>query len=359
MERILITPLFGMGDTLMTTPALEVLKQKRPDTHITYFTFNKTTHAVMLNNPHIDNLIYYPIKAIHFYKDIFYILNTLTAKFDTCINFYPSNRSAYNLFSAFTLAKKRIGNTYLHLNFSQLNWIKNYTIAECPEMHCVEKNVELLRFLGVDVMDVEIPTTKIYPSEGDEIRAQEIFSLQNGAITVGVHAGTSTFKGHTNRRWPTEKFIELINLHSEKRFLLFGTLDEIAVNERIKSSVKNPDNVVIVRDISIPTAAALIGKLNAFVTNDSGLMHVANAVQTPIVAILGPTNPNYIKPWKVKSEVVRNELPCSPCFYYSPRPLRCSLDGKFSCLTGLEVDKVSAALKSVLSKCETILDSGL
>ena len=347
MEKILITPLFGMGDTLMSTPALELLKTHRADTEVTYFTFNKTTHAAMLNNPHIDNLIYYPIKLIHFYRDIFYILNKLTGRFDTCINFYPSNRNAYNLFSALTLAKKRIGHTYLNMNASQLNWIKNLTVVEDPALHCVEKNVQLLRFLGINSENIDIPQTRIYPSEHDFIRAAKILAPFEGSVTVGVHAGTSTFKGHTNRRWPIDKFIALINHHPGKKFLLFGTGDEIAVNETIQAKVKTPADVQIIKDVSIHEAAAIIKGLNAFVTNDSGLMHVANAVWTPIVAILGPTNPNYIRPWKVRHEVIRDNLPCSPCFYYSPRPLRCHLDGKFSCLTELSVEKVSDALDRI------------
>jgi len=60
METILITPLVGMGDTLMTTPALRLLKQHRPDCHITYFTLSPANHELLKNNPFIDSLWYYP-----------------------------------------------------------------------------------------------------------------------------------------------------------------------------------------------------------------------------------------------------------------------------------------------------------
>lgn len=349
MERIIITPLFGMGDTLMTTPALELLKQHRPDTHITYFTFNKATHAVMEANPHIDNLIYYPIKVSHFYKDIPYVLSHLTGKFDTSINFYPSNRSAYNVFALMTLAKKRVGHNYLNMNFSQMNWLTNNNIDEDPNLHCIEENVKLLRFFDIETDSLEIPNTKIYLSENDINKGKEIISnISGNNKKVGVHAGTSTFKGHTNRRWPVSRFIELMDNHPDITFLLFGTGPEVIVNEEIKKSLKNPDQAVIIKDITVKEASAVIKECDAFLTNDSGLMHIANAVQTPIVAILGPTNPNYISPWNIKSEVVRLDLPCSPCFYYSPKPLKCRLNGKFDCLRNLETQKVSEAIDKIL-----------
>lgn len=348
MEKIIITPLFGMGDTLMTTPALELLKKHRPNTHLTYFTFNKATHAVMENNPHIDNLVYYPIKVSHFYKDVPYVLSNLTGKFDTCINFYPSNRSAYNIFALMTLAKKRIGHNYLNMNFSQMNWLTNHNINENPNLHCIEENIQLLKFFDIDPDSQEIPNTKIYLTDKEVSTGKEIVSHIKGKKLVGVHAGTSTFKGHTNRRWPVSRFIELMDNHPDITFLLFGTGPEVEVNEEIKKALKNSDQAVIIKDISVKEASAVIGECDAFLTNDSGLMHIANAMQTPIIAILGPTNPNFIKPWNIKSKVVRLSLPCSPCFYYSPKPLKCKLNGKFNCLRNLETEKVSKALDEIL-----------
>lgn len=348
MERIIITPLFGMGDTLMTTPALSLLKEHRPDTNITYFTFNKATHAAMEGNPHIDNLIYYPIKVTHFYKDIPYVLSNLTGKFDTCINFYPSNRAAYNIFALMTLAKKRVGHNYLNMNFSQMNWLTNHNITENPDLHCIEENVKLLKFFDIETKSLSIPNTKIYISEEEQNDGKSKIASIKGDKFVGVHAGTSTFKGHTNRRWPVTRFIELMNKHPEITFLLFGTGPEVKVNEEIKKALKNPEQAVIIKDVSVKGASAIIGECDAFLTNDSGLMHIANAVQTPIVAIIGPTNPNFIKPWNIKSRVVRLSLPCSPCFYYSPKPLKCSLNGKFNCLANLETEKVSTALDEIL-----------
>jgi heptosyltransferase II len=78
-----------------------------------------------------------------------------------------------------------------------------------------------------------------------------------------------------------------------------------------------------------------------FVTNDSSQMHIAAALGLKVVAIIGPTNQNYIYPWKTKHKIVSLNLDCSPCFFYSPTPLICSRnDTKFKCIKELFVEMV-------------------
>jgi ADP-heptose:LPS heptosyltransferase len=90
-------------------------------------------------------------------------------------------------------------------------------------------------------------------------------------------------------------------------------------------------------------AAALMKKCSLFISNDSGPMHMAAAVGVPTVAIFGPTNPVWVKPWGVKHRIVRLGLPCSPCFRYSPAPLKCAAHIDFACLKDIDVDQVHKA----------------
>jgi len=91
----------------------------------------------------------------------------------------------------------------------------------------------------------------------------------------------------------------------------------------------------------IPETAALIKRCDLFVTNDSSLMHVASAMKRKIVAVIGPTNINYIHPWHADYEIASLYLDCAPCFIYSPKPLTCSRsDLKYKCIKELTVDMV-------------------
>lgn len=335
MEKILATPLMGMGDTLMTTPALQLIKENIPDCDITFFTFNRATRDILLNNPHIDHLLHYPIKAINFIPATLHVLTHFTFRYDTCINFYPSNRVQYNVFAFMTGAKNRIGHSYLKMNLSQMNWLKNNTVKEEYELHCVEENIRLLSFLDIKADMSKIPAMKIWLTDEEKEKGHTYVQNLNTGPIAGIHAGTSTFKNHAYRRWPKERFIEMIDQLPDIHFLLFGTLDEVDINREIQSAVKNKNQVTVVEGNTLREVAAIIGELDLFVSNDSGLMHIAAAMDTPVVEILGPTNKHFIYPWGAKHKVVRLDLPCSPCFFYSPKPLSCELNNSYKCLQKL------------------------
>jgi len=352
MKKILITPLDGMGDTLMTTPAIQLLKENIPDCEITCFVYNKSTHDILLNNPYIDKLWYYPLKTINFIKGTYHILRYFTFRYDFCINFYPSNRSAYNIFALMVCAKYRLGHRYLHKDFSQLNWLKNKTLKEDYFTHCVVENVKLLSFFNLNIAMDKIPAMKLYHTKSEiESGLSYRKSINKFSRIVGIHAGTSTFKGHANRRWPKERFVELIDTFPDICFLLFGGGDdEVVINKYISSSVKNRGHVFMVEEKGIREVASIIGTLDAFISNDSGLMHVAAAMNIPLVVLLGPTNEHFIYPWAVKYIIASLRLPCSPCFYYSPDHLRCSMNNSFKCLRSLDSGIVADALRKVLEK---------
>ena len=90
--------------------------------------------------------------------------------------------------------------------------------------------------------------------------------------------------------------------------------------------------------------------LDLFVSNDSGLMHLAAAVGLPVVAIFGPTNPKWVKPWKVNSKIVKLNLDCSPCFVYSPKLLMCARKKEeFKCIRDITPEMVINAIKEMLN----------
>ncbi|MGC8765761.1 MAG: glycosyltransferase family 9 protein [Brevinematia bacterium] len=346
MKKILVSPMYGMGDTLMITPALRVLKENRPNFLIECLTFQKVSYDLLMGNPFIDKLIFYPLLKKSKFESLFYIFKNLTGRYDTVINFYPSNRLDYNLFSFLTMAKERIGHRYLKSNFCQLNWLKNKTIKEDYYLHCVEENIKLLKFFGIKVD--KIPPMEIYLKEEEILNANSyIKSISRKDIKIGIHTGTSSFKNHIYRRWPKEKFLEVINRFKIADFFLFGTEEEKEENNFVLKNSKHK-NAYLVENKSIREVASIIKSLNLFISNDSGLMHLAAAVGSPVVAIFGPTNPNWVRPWGVKYRIIRLNLPCSPCFFYSPKPLMCHIKEKYKCIKEIESGEVLKAIQELL-----------
>jgi len=351
--RILITPLFGIGDAILTTPALKILKENSPDSCITFFTFNSAIYEIFKTNPHIDNLLYYPLTKKNKIISFFYILKHFSFRFDTVINFYPSNRKDYNIFSFFTFSPKRIGHRYNHFDLKELNWLKNFTVKEDNKLHCVEENIKLLEFLNIKIPRRDIPQTEIFLTDSEMKKAKDFLkslTCNNSFIKekkIGIHTGSSSFKNHVHRRWPKEYFLEVVNYFDNKLFFLFGTEEEKKENLFIQKNCKY-SNVIIVENKPIREVASIIKNLDMFISNDSGLMHVAAAVGTPVIAIFGPTNPVWVRPWCKKFKVIGAKLKCSPCFYYSPEPLTCKNTKKWECLKKIKPEFLIDEIKEML-----------
>ena len=132
--------------------------------------------------------------------------------------------------------------------------------------------------------------------------------------------------------------------------MIFGGPDENELKETIVNYIGS-DRVTNVRTGNILQTAAVMKRCNLFLTNDSGLMHIAAALDLNIVTILGPTNENYIKPWKARHKIVSLRLDCSPCFVYSPKPLTCYRDDvKFKCIKELESDMVISSIEDFITE---------
>lgn len=346
--NIIILPLYGIGDVLMTTPALKILKAHIKDCHITCLNMFRSTYEVLRNNPNIDTLVHFPFLEKSALESLRFSLSLRRQfpPFDYSINFYPSNRRQYNILAFLIDAKKRIGHRYLHDDLRELNFLKNKTIIEDLRLHNVEENIKLLEFL--DIMTDAIPRMEIFLTPEENSKGAELTGHAAADIKIGIHAGTSTFKGHSHKRWPKENFAELINGLSEYSFYLFGDKEDKEDNDYILDSVADKERVIIINGAPIREVAAAIKNLDLFISNDSGIMHLAAAVATPVVALFGPTNSDGLRPWGAPHRVVGMDLPCSPCFYYSPRPLKCTSKNEFKCLRDLPVSRVKSAVEDLL-----------
>jgi heptosyltransferase-2 len=353
MKKILVFPLYGIGDVLMSTPAVRNLSEQL-DCEITYLHMFRTTHDILLNNPFIKENIFFPFLKASKPEGIRFLLQ-FRKKFDCSINFYPSNRRDYNLAAYFVGSPVRIGHRYIIRDTAELNFLKNKTVREDDALHNVEEDLRLLDFLGVR-------TRKAYPLDffatGEEgIDAEQWLKARGmeGKLLMGIHPGSSVFKNHSRKKWPQTSFSALIDrLSTELKdsiFLLFGGPEERDLRDAVISLVRDPERVLSVDSVSIRQSAALMMKCSLFISNDSGPMHMAAAARVPTVAIFGPTNPVWVRPWGVPYKVVRTCASCSPCFRYSPRPMRCGAGRDFACMKEIPVEQVYEACLDLLREC--------
>ena len=344
MNKILILALSGIGDALMFTPALKLLKADMPGAQIDALVMYKGVKDMYERLPYVNKTIYFDFIKEGPLKSFAFVLG-IRKKYDISINVYPSNRWEYNLINYLIGAPKRAGVTYLRKNNENLGWLNNIKIVESDTRHNVQTNILLIEeLLGKkfnEELNLEFPLT-----DSDHAYAVKFLSENNissNDTVVGFHPGSAVLKNHIKRRWEPEKFAELgRNLINEKgaKILIFGGPEENELKEQIKNEINLP-GCFTVNSGNLAESAALMKNCSLFISNDSSLMHVAAALKLKTIAIIGPTNPSYIHPWKTEHRIVTLNLECSPCFIYSPRPLICFRDDvKFKCINELTVDMV-------------------
>ena len=348
--KILIIALAGIGDALMFTPAIELLRKELPSAQIDALVMFKGTKEIYETNRNLSQVIHFDFIKEGFISSLKFVLG-LRKKYDVSINVYPSNRKEYNIINFLVGAKKRVGVKYLHMNFQNFGWLNNVKIKEDNKTHNVKTNIKLIEKLLNKQFNNE-PEMQIELSEEDFKYADNYLNQINvykNDFVVGLHPGCATLKNHIKRRWEPEKFSQLgKKLIAEKKakILLFGGPEEDELKQLIKSSI-NDENCYVIESEKFLQSIAIMKRCDVIVTNDSALMHVASALGLKVVAIIGPTNQYFIHPWKTDHKIVSLNLGCSPCFYYSPKPLICSRsDIQFKCIKELDVERVYSAVNS-------------
>ena len=356
-EKILILAFPGIGDALLATPMIELLRKAKPDAEIHAFVMFSSTREMYEADPCIDKVHHYDFLNASKTGALKFVSGLRRTHFDISINIYPQNRREYNIISRMIGAKKRLAVKYRRRDAQNMSWLNTDTILEDDMLHCVEENVRLLSMLGIqqDIREAVLPKLRMNLTEKHVQWADAWIherKIGKDELLIGFHAGTALFKNHIRRRWEPGKFAELAERLTKEvgaKVLLFGGPDDADANAIVRA--KAGAFVIPVEAKSILDSAALMRRLNLFVSNDSALMHIAGALELPTAAIFGPTNETYVHPWKTRYKIVHTGIDCRPCFIYSPKPLTCyRLDPTehFLCIGAIEVEQVFAAAKELL-----------
>ncbi|MBI1394765.1 MAG: lipopolysaccharide heptosyltransferase II [Betaproteobacteria bacterium] len=145
------------------------------------------------------------------------------------------------------------------------------------------------------------------------------------------------------KRWPARHYARLAAALREagRPVWLLGSGKDRPVTDEI-CELAGPGIENLAGRTSLEDAVDLLAVAGAVVTNDSGLMHVAAALERPVIALYGSSSPEYTPPLSRRAKVLRNPVPCSPCF-----ARECPLD-HFRCLTDLAPDTVLETLQTML-----------
>lgn len=354
--KILVNALSGIGDALMFTPSLKLLKNALPDSEIHALVMFKAVKEFYERNGNISKVFYFDFMSegsLNSLKFIFSLRNS----YDVSINVYPSNRKEYSIINFLIGAKQKAAVKYLRKDFQNFGWLNNVRIAEDDLLHNVQTNLKLCEELTKQKLTEEPPldfplNKSDFEFAGSFLNDKRIYASD---LVIGFHPGSATLKNQANRRWGPEKFAKLGKKLIESygaKILIFGGPTEEELKQNIVNQINSQGAFPVVSH-NLTESAVVMKRCNVFVTNDSSLMHVASALKLKVVAIIGPTNTNYIYPWKTEHKIVSLNLDCSPCFIYSQRPLICSRDDvKFKCIKELDMELVFRSVKGFVSNTQ-------
>ena len=206
--------------------------------------------------------------------------------------------------------------------------------------HQVHYYLDLLSRLGMTTHNPQL----FFPLHENETKDTEhdMLSLpgKESRLLITFHPGASYGSA---KRWPVEHFISLgARLQKEKGALILitGTSSESNIADQISSQLPESP-IVLTGKTSVRQLAAVIQLSHLFISNDSGPMHIANALKTPVIALFGPTNPLRTGPFQEPSVVLKKEVPCWPCSYRE-----CPFDHR--CMTQISPDEVYEACQNFL-----------
>ena len=360
-RRLLVRGVNWLGDAVMTTPALLRLREHFPAAQITLFTPEKL-RDLWTAHPAVDATISFASG-----EGIFAIAQKLRAgQFDLALVLPNSPRSAIETWLA--SIPQRVGydrpwrNLFLtraipgragavKMRKRTAEEIRALTraggAAKLPSpipasAHQLHEYLHLAAALGANPEPVA-PQLCVLPAE--LVAAREKFGLGKIALPcVGLNPGAEYGPA---KRWPVEKFVaaaRLVQARSPSAWLLFGGPNDAAATAQIEAALRAEQATVfnLAGRTSLRELMALLKLCRVLLTNDTGPMHVAAALGTPVVVPFGSTSPELTGPGlpgEARHQLLQGDAACSPCFLRE-----CPID--FRCLNGISAERVATAVLS-------------
>ena len=314
MKKILIFSFSFIGDAVLSTAVIQPLRKHFPDAHIT-FLVGPRAFDLLATDPNIDATLVYDNRGEHAgWKGRLRLIKTLRlGKFDLVVNLRDS------------LIARCIGAEHWGLTRRDSN------------RHAVTRYLEVLQRHGVD-------TTNAHPflglTEREQAAAHHFLQetgIESERLLIGIHPGGNW----EYKLWDGKNYANLASILTEKRsatILLFAGPNERELQTRVAEMMDVPP--ILVKTDDLRHLAALISACDVYIGNDTGPMHIAAAVGTPVVSLFGSTNHIRSGPYGNLHTVVQSgiSLGCNPC-HPGKHPGGCGA-GSCEVIAGIRTERV-------------------
>ena|GEM_PF-5132235 len=281
-----------------------------------------------------------PVEKKRFFAGLRYLRSMIQQRgFSVCFSTFLERKKAVSWWGNSLGAKMIVG--FENKRFAPWQVL---TLNFNESAHEIGRDLKMLEVIGIRP---EIKTTKLDIPEDLKRWTVDFLERLKSKRFIGIHSGTN--KLSIGRRWPAEKFVELIKTildkYEEYSILFFIGPDDEDIGEEIRRKISS-DRFIAVKGLGISQVAGLISKCECFISNDSGLMHIAGALKIPLVAIWGPTNLRKSCPTSDSQIIIKKDLSCMPC-YKIGEPIECV---HRRCLTEINVSEVIRGFESLIKE---------
>ena len=350
IQRVLVTKLRHHGDVLLASPVFSVLKNHAPQAEIDALVYADTA-AMLAGNPAISRVFgidrgWKGLGVIKQAGEEWGLLQQLRRRdYDLLIHLSEHPRGAW-------LARLLAPRHSVAANHPRArNWWKNsfthiYPLPMNGRRHVVETNLDSLRRIGVQPGESE---RKLCFVPGEEAEREVARMLADLGLVQGGYIHLHPASRWQFKCWPAEKTADLIDKLQVlgERVLVTAAPDaeELELVARIRALATTPF-ADLCGKLTLKQLGAVSRNARLFIGVDSAPMHIASAMQTPVVVLFGPSGEFNWGPWQVPHRVVASGHSCRPCGNDG-----CG-GGKLSeCLTTLAVSEVLQAVQALQSRC--------
>ncbi|MEO6694718.1 MAG: glycosyltransferase family 9 protein [Ignavibacteria bacterium] len=337
-KKILIIQTAFLGDVILTLPLVQVLKKYFPDSQIDFLCIPSTS-ILLKNNPYINEVYPYDKKNSGINGLISLVKKIRKIRYELILSPHRSFRSS--LISYFSSASKSVS-----FDTTSFSFLYSDNIVYDRGIHEIQRNLKLLEPIGIS--QTEIVRPEIFVSEQERRKVNSIFyehRFKPDEKFIVIAPGSAWF----TKRFPEEKFITLCNLliTLNLKIFLIGGKEDKKTSDFILYNSRNKNLINVTGNLSVLESTELISKAELIITNDSAPLHIANSVDTKVIALFGSTVPEFgFYPYGNNDIVIATEgLSCRPCSLHGKN--KCPV-GTFVCMKNINEGKIVSEIKKML-----------
>lgn len=339
--RILLVRRSSLGDIIVTLPALVALRRHLPEAHLTWLVEEQFAD-LLRGHECLDEIITVrrysarqPGKWLQETRQVGRYLRE--QDFDLVLDVHGLFKSAVMCY--LSDAPRRLSLQDSFLGLPGLRMI-NEVVPCRPGIHAVDRALQMASHLGAppQLIEFRLPIQPEARAWAEELVAEAELA---GQPLIGLVLGTSK----PNKRWPPEYFAQLTELLREEgraEVVLIGGSAEREPEAQVQSALSVPAASAVGKT-DLKQLSALLAQTSVVVAGDTGALHIAGALERPVVGLYGPTSPLLTGPYGSKHIVLWDQLSCSPC---GRRP-SCR---DYDCMRQLTPQRVAKAVEELLQR---------